>query len=339
MKKQKTVKFVLYVFSIGLVASLLYNFFDNRRFRVVEAEIILDRLPAAFDGFRILQISDLHGEYFGVHQVNLIQNINSIQYDMIAFTGDMNSSNTAGDTIENASAILDLLDGIEKKDNLFWVDGNVGPYAVERDGSFMTGDLTEMGGVLQEKGCRILILPHAIQRGEDIIWITPALSTITLSESVRSLSVHETWTGGKENDEKVQAYFTKTNAAFEAIRGNAELKILLEHTPKQTNLSEAELAMMGDLDYDLILAGHYHGGQWRLPLIGAVYIPSPTHGINNSGWFPAQNDVKGWSFYGRTPQYVSAGLGASGHSVWTDFRLFNTPEINLITLKSRSQLD
>jgi hypothetical protein len=67
-------------------------------------------------------------------------------------------------------------------------------------------------------------------------------------------------------------------------------------------------------------------------LLGALYIPSPTAGINGSGFLPKQDNVKGLTYSGDAPQYISAGLGASGHWWWTDFRLFNTPEINLITL-------
>jgi uncharacterized protein len=336
MKKWKMSTILPWALFVALAASFVYNLVDNQRFRIMEQEIVIDRLPRAFDGFKILQISDLHGRYFGDQQAVLIQAINQLPYDMIAFTGDMNSSNSSGSTLEDSQAILVLLDGIQRRESMFWVDGNTGPYAVERFGSAQTGELTSVGKLLLEKGCQVLTSPLAVERGNEKIWITPALSEINFDGAYHSLTGDEVWLGGSENYRRIQTHYQEVYASFLAIRGNGEVKILLEHTPRQTNLTEAERAMMGDLDYDLILAGHYHGGQWRLPLIGAVYIPSPTHGINNSGWFPAQNDVKGWSFFGRTPQYVSAGLGASGHSVWTDFRLFNTPEINLITLKSRS---
>lgn len=336
MKKWNKIVLLGWVLLIGLAVSLVYNVVDNRRFRIEETTIVIERLPPAFDGFRILQISDLHGRYFGEKQARLIQAVNNLPYDMIALTGDMNNSRIKGDTVENSSAILDLLDGIEDKEYLFWVDGNVGPYAIESYcGGANTGDLTPIGSVLQEKGVRVLIQPDAIQRGYEKIWITPALSKLSMEGAYRSLSGDAACWGSPENYERVQAHYQEVDAVFQAIDGNDEVKILLAHNPRQTNLSEVEMAQMGEMKSDLILAGHYHGGQWRLPLIGAVYIPSPTDGINNSGLFPAQSAVKGWSISGGTPQYVSAGLGASGHQVWTDFRLFNTPEINLITLRVR----
>lgn len=313
----------LYMLSIVLIGSIIYNVFDNQRFVVVQQEIILDRLPEAFNGFKILQISDLHGRYFGKNQANLIDTINSLEYDMIAFTGDMNASTAEDDASGNSQAILGLLDGIENKDYMFWVDGNTGPYSIESYGGAKTGEITEIGKILKDKGCKILLLPYAVTRGSDKIWITPEMSQTGFEQSYSF-----------QNEETT--IVQEARLSFQEINGNNELKILLIHVPKQINLTVEELKQYGaPLDYDLILAGHYHGGQWRLPMFGALYIPSPTTGISNSGYFPSQNAVKGWSYYGNIPQYVSAGLGASDHTSLTGFRLFNTPEINLITLTNK----
>ncbi len=331
MRKRRTARTILYALLAVLVVSVVYNIYDNHRLIVVEREIVVERLPESFDGFRILQISDLHSRSFGEGQADLVQAINRLDYDMIALTGDMNS----GDRDESAGrskAILNLLDGIENKEHVYWIDGNTGPHAIASVDGLQTGSLTEIGVVLQSRGCRILSLPEAIRRSDDQIWVTPEMSKTNLSMYQSFLS-DENWREKHAEDVKqVQVYAERAERALQAIH-NGEVKILLAHAPKQTNLTEAELALNGDLDYDLILAGHYHGGQIRLPLIGAVYIPSPTSGINSSGFLPKQSDVKGVSFYGNTPQYVSAGLGASGHIRWLKFRLFNTPEINLITLR------
>lgn len=81
--------------------------------------------------------------------------------------------------------------------------------------------------------------------------------------------------------------------------------------------------------YDLVIAGHYHGGQIRIPFYGALFIPN----INEVEIFPKQSDVSGYNVYGDYKQYISRGLGAGKlGSTNLKFRLFNTPEINLITL-------
>ena len=101
----------------------------------------------------------------------------------------------------------------------------------------------------------------------------------------------------------------------------------------QANLSKEQWDSTGYLDYALSICGHYHGGQVRVPFYGALYIPSPTSGIHN-GYFPNQKEVKGLNQIAGMQQYISAGLGASNSIAFLDFRIFDTPEINLITLHS-----
>ncbi|KHE66951.1 hypothetical protein LD39_20070, partial [Halobacillus sp. BBL2006] len=84
-------------------------------------------------------------------------------------------------------------------------------------------------------------------------------------------------------------------------------------------------------DYDLIIAGHYHGGQIRIPFLGALIVPEAFYDFG--GLFPPQDRVKGLWEYKGVKQYVSAGLGSSDAVGFLNFRLFNTPEINLLTLR------
>ena len=86
--------------------------------------------------------------------------------------------------------------------------------------------------------------------------------------------------------------------------------ILLIHEPdyiKDINYSK----------YDLILAGHSHGGQVRLPLIGSIYNPNGSKLYHND-YYKINN----------TDLYISSGLGTSIY----DFRLFNRPSFNLYRL-------
>ena len=83
---------------------------------------------------------------------------------------------------------------------------------------------------------------------------------------------------------------------------------------------------------ELILAGHYCGGVWRLPLLGAIYVPDST--LPRAGWFPDQSKVKGLSRVGETQVFVSAGLSTNGDVPLMPFRLFNGPEISVLTLTS-----
>ncbi len=73
---------------------------------------------------------------------------------------------------------------------------------------------------------------------------------------------------------------------------------------------------------DLMLCGHTHGGQIRLPLIGAVFAP-------DQGWFP-KYDVGRFDTDGTT-MIISQGLGQSAY-----VRILTPPEIVTVTLKSNA---
>ena len=82
--------------------------------------------------------------------------------------------------------------------------------------------------------------------------------------------------------------------------------------------------MIEDLyDMDLVLTGHAHGGQFRLPLIGGLIAP-------NQGLFPKYDD--GLYSEGSTNMIVSRGLGNS----IIPFRFNNRPEVVLIELKGQN---
>ncbi|WP_157950075.1 metallophosphoesterase [Vallitalea okinawensis] len=93
-------------------------------------------------------------------------------------------------------------------------------------------------------------------------------------------------------------------------------KIILDHYSENF----LENANLSQLDCDLVLTGHAHGGQWRLPIIGGVY--SPGQGINPKyyqGMFEANGST----------QIISRGLGNSIFPL----RLFNRPEVITIVIE------
>ena len=79
----------------------------------------------------------------------------------------------------------------------------------------------------------------------------------------------------------------------------------------------------------LILAGHYNGGQWRLPFLGPVYVPE-------LGWFPKNEGISGLSYLEGIPQYISPGLGSDPHYENMPGRVFNSPTMTLITLSRKA---
>ena len=90
--------------------------------------------------------------------------------------------------------------------------------------------------------------------------------------------------------------------------------ILLTHRPER-------FAMYSEYDFDLVLAGHAHGGQWRIPgILNGVYAP-------NQGKFP---DLAGGLYtQNGTTMIVSRGLARE--STWVP-RIYNRPELVMIEL-------
>lgn len=72
--------------------------------------------------------------------------------------------------------------------------------------------------------------------------------------------------------------------------------------------------------YELILAGHSHNGQVRLPLVGALILPPG-----------AKDYYKPYYKYNNSDLYISSGVGTST----MDLRLFNKPSFNLYRLVNK----
>ncbi len=70
-------------------AGAAWTAWDNFRLTVSRYDIPLADLPAAFDGYTIAQVSDLHNARFGKEQSKLLSAINAANPDMIAITGDL----------------------------------------------------------------------------------------------------------------------------------------------------------------------------------------------------------------------------------------------------------
>lgn len=300
-------------FALLIMAIVLYTIYDDNRFIITKQEIYLENLPEEFDGYQILQISDLHEKSFGEGQSKLLAAVNSIDFDCMLLTGDMNQYEDS--SIASSQAVLDLLSGLETETLMIWVDGNTGPFAAESTDGTYTGELTEIGQTLSELGVTVLLEPVEICRNGKSIWFVPELS---LAEMEMNYPAED-------------AYGQLLLSWYDRLNGNGDVKIRVNHYPIQANLTEETWDVLGYLDYDLSIAGHYHGGQIRLPFFGALYIPCPTAGIN--GYFPKQSEVKGLNQIINMQQYISAGLGSSGSVSFLNFRLFNTPEINVITLR------
>ena len=99
------------------------------------------------------------------------------------------------------------------------------------------------------------------------------------------------------------------------LKNENRFQILLSHRPELIDIYTKN-------DIPLVLSGHALGGQIRLPFVGAIYS-------SNQGFYP--DYTSGFYKQNNTTLYVSRGIG----NTFIPIRLFNRPEINLITLKNK----
>ena len=217
---------------------MLYGIFvEWKRFVVKEVEISLSQLPAAFDGYRIVQLSDLH---LGTHGDDVrfiegvVKRVNALQPDLIVFTGDLvNSLSNEVNPYTNALAQLEAKDGVlavlgnhdyciygpeRRADNIRL--GAAGVVAAEK----------EMGWTVLRNECRF------VERGADSLAII-----------------------GVENTGKPPfPHIGNLPAAMKAAVGT-KCKILLSHDP-----SHWRMEVLAKTDIALTLSGHTHAAQFKL---------------------------------------------------------------------------
>lgn len=159
---RKTAKLCV-VAMLSLVIGITAIIYDNNRIVIIRQEVNITDLPKSFEGFTILQISDLHGKRFGRHQERLAA-INNSRYDMIAVTGDI----MFGESYD-PQPFYELLSGIKNKQWLFYAQGNTDEIAYDNR-SLKT---MPYGEELIKRGCKLVNRAYEIKRGQDTLWISP----------------------------------------------------------------------------------------------------------------------------------------------------------------------
>jgi predicted MPP superfamily phosphohydrolase len=316
-----------------LILLVDYTIYDNNHINIVRQTVQIKGLPPVFDGFTILQISDLHGKRFGNSEQGLTGIINSLDYDAIAITGDSQDTSS-----KDFQPLLELIHGIKKKTPIYYISGNTGPFDInytttgDRYSLDMSDGIVQPDGItLQGAGCTLLNQPQVIERGGARLWFATDFSEVLSITTVKQA--------------QYDLLSTKNQARRDALNEQIEYQEYLQNIYSSFRPSDSLIGIFhipltyktledpqGLPPYDLVLAGHYHGGQIRLPYLGAIYIPDDT--LPWDGLFPPQELVSGLFIGNGIQQYVSRGLGASRRIPFLVFRLFDTPEINLITLRT-----
>ncbi|HIS03994.1 MAG TPA: hypothetical protein IAA75_08870 [Candidatus Pullichristensenella avicola] len=320
-------------------------FVQGSSLTVDEQNVTLVGLPQDLEGYRILHLSDLAGRRFGDEQATILREINTLDYDAVFITGDMVGA--SGDP----EPFYELLEGLPSSRPVYFIAGDSDPEPVLEVTRDITGTVEEMvladwvlGAI--ERGAIYVDAPVELTVGNSSIWISPAdMLNLDASELVRTCEEQMTQEqegtvlGLAEDHDTLPATtyrYQRSQRLLNAVNSMAttDVHISLAHEAPSDDYLAASRAHGGDEKYltqpSLVLAGHYCGGVWRLPLLGAFYIPSST--ADRHGWFPAQEDVQGLSSVSGTQVYISAGLSTSGSAPMMPFRFLNRPQISIVEL-------
>ena len=253
--------------------------------QLVRIDITLPRLAAELDGFTIVQLSDFHyDEEFTIIPIRkAIEIVNGLHPDLIVLTGDFVTIPPISDYLHTAKYGAHAAEPCA--DILAKLRSRLGSFAVL--GNHDTdSDAPRIISALQSRGMTILenrSIPIE-QRGKRL-WLA-GIADALVGKPNLDAALHDVPTG--------------------------EPVVLLAHEPDFADHAAKRYV-------DLQLSGHSHGGQVRLPIIGAPFLPEMARK------YP-------WGLYhiGPTTLYTNAGLG----TIRVPVRINAPPEVSLFTLRS-----
>lgn len=249
---------------------------------ISQVGVTLKRLPAAFDGIRIAQLSDIHFNSFMTigHLDRVIELTNAQKPDLVMLTGDFVTASRRRERnarAEQAWPCADVLRRIESPLGCFAVLGN-----------------------------------HDCDTNADVV--AEALSTGARIQVLRNRSVAlerdgaRLWLAGVDD---VTAHHAKPDTTLRGVP-KQECTVVIVHEPDFAD-------EMRKFPVDFQVSGHSHGGQIRLPGVGALYLPPG-----------ARKYPLGHYQFGEFQLYTNRGIGVIG----LPMRFLCPPEITVFTLKA-----
>lgn len=285
MKKRLSKKALISVCTLiaVLLVLIIWTIWGNTALMVSTVTVSSNRIPAAFNGFRIAQVSDLHNAVFGENNAELLQILSECKPNIIVVTGDLVDAEHT-----DIDVALDFAKEAAQIAGTYYVTGN-------HEGSLSQYDELKTG--LESMG--VVVLEDASMQLE---YNGEKVTLIGLSDPSFTPK-------GNMLREVPAMVDTKLRGL---IGDKDDYTILLSHRPE---LFETYV----NCGVDLVLSGHAHGGQFRLPFIGGLVAP-------NQGLFPKYD--AGLYTKGDTNMIVCRGLGNSIIPI----RFNNRPEIVLLEL-------
>ncbi len=245
-----------------------------------EVDLKITGLPVSFDGFRIAQLTDLHidGHIPGEYLRRVVDHVNNLNVDLVCVTGDVVNHNAAW-----TGYAADLLGSIKSPTIVSFGNHDYAPMTARpRAVTYVAAPLNRD---LERAGCKVLRnRAMTIQRNAEKLWF---------------VGIEDLWSD----------YYSPADA-FAMVPTEATA-ICLSHNPD----SAQDVANFGAR---VVLSGHTHGGQIRVPLLGAPLLPV----------FNRKLDQGLFKINDRTQLYISRGIGFLMRA-----RFMCRPELPVFTLR------
>lgn len=281
---KKMYKIIILIFIVIVFFVLYSRFISTKGLEIKEYKIENNKIPDSFYGVKIVHISDIHyGRTTKVKELkNMVDKINLLKPDIIVLTGDF-FDNEKEIPKEEQRKIIEVLNRLNANIGKYAVSGNHDLYQ-----SIWNDFITSCGFKNLNDTYEIIY-----NKSNEPIMISGLSSNLKnkLSTSDRI----------KESLEYINSL------------ENPIYQILLIHEPDYITKFDYS-------KYDLILAGHSHGGQVRLPFIGAVPFVLPEG---------SKKYYESYYSLNNTDLFISSGIGCST----MNFRFLNKPSFNLYRIK------
>lgn len=216
---------------------------SREKLAVSKVNIASPDLPASFQGFTIVHLSDLHGTLYGKHHNRLLHKIRQASPDIVVMTGDMTDHQRDG-----MVQLADLCRRLCRHWPVYYVRGNHEQCLSSQKRALLTRMLKRAGVIiLENEYCRIV-------RGDASIKVYGLVMPMVYYKELR--------VGMKR-----RCCFTAEE--MEKLLGKAETSeynLLLAHNPLY-------FPAYRDWGADLTLSGHIHGGIIRIPGLGGLLSP------------------------------------------------------------------
>lgn len=273
-----------YIIIISIILPLLLVFWvlwANVALECNGYSVGVNGLPSAFDGFRIAHVSDLHNSDVAD---DLLKSLRVQKPDIIAVTGDSIDCNHT-----DINKALEFFEGAADIAPVYYVTGN-------HEAWIRPDTYADYEKRLENLGVTVL-------RNESVT-LTRGDKTITLVGIDDPEFTNVQYEGGIGESLRLPDL---------SLLMDDGTNILLAHRPEY-------FKSYASAGFDLVLSGHTHGGQFRIPFIGGVNA----HG---QGWFPHYD--AGMFESGNTTMVISRGIGNSKIPV----RINNRPELVMIQMQ------